>query len=34
MNWARVRHVPVVDESNHLVGLISHRDLLRTLERL
>jgi CBS domain-containing membrane protein len=29
MDWARVRHVPVVDAKNHLVGLISHRDLLR-----
>jgi CBS domain-containing protein len=25
----RIRHVPVVDAKNHLVGLISHRDLLR-----
>jgi CBS domain-containing membrane protein len=28
MNWARVRHIPVVDAENHLVGMISHRDLL------
>lgn len=29
MNWARVRHVPVVDEHGALVGMLSHRDLLR-----
>jgi CBS domain-containing membrane protein len=29
MGWARVRHVPVVDAGEHLVGMISHRDLLR-----
>ena len=29
MDWARVRHVPVVDTGEHLVGMISHRDLLR-----
>lgn len=29
MGWARVRHVPVVDAREHLVGMISHRDLLR-----
>lgn len=29
MDWANVRHVPVVDAQNHLVGLITHRDLLR-----
>lgn len=28
MSWARVRHVPVVDRENRLVGVISHRDLL------
>lgn len=28
MNWARVRHVPVVDKDNRLVGVVSHRDLL------
>ncbi|HET9706853.1 MAG TPA: CBS domain-containing protein [Gemmatimonadales bacterium] len=28
MTWAHVRHVPVVDASGALVGLISHRDLL------
>ena len=29
MNWARVRHVPVVDEENHVVGLVTQRDLLK-----
>ena len=29
MNWAHVRHVPVVDRAGRLVGLISHRDVLR-----
>jgi CBS domain-containing membrane protein len=29
MSWARVRHVPVVDAQDRLVGLISHRDLMR-----
>ncbi len=29
MGWARIRHVPVVDGRNHLVGLLTHRDLLR-----
>ncbi len=29
MGDAHVRHVPVVDASGELVGLVSHRDLLR-----
>lgn len=29
MKWAHVRHVPVVDARGRLVGIISHRDLLR-----
>jgi len=29
MEWAHIRHVPVVDGLGHLVGLVSHRDLLR-----
>ena len=29
MQWRRVRHVPVEDDSGALVGLISHRDLVR-----
>jgi CBS domain-containing membrane protein len=28
MNWAHVRHVPVVNAAGGLVGIISHRDLL------
>ena len=29
MDWRHVRHVPVEDDSGQLVGLISHRALLR-----
>jgi CBS domain-containing protein/gamma-glutamylcysteine synthetase len=29
MHWRRVRHVPVEDDEGRLVGLISHRDLLK-----
>jgi CBS domain-containing membrane protein len=29
MSWARVRHAPVVDAHDRLVGLISHRELMR-----
>ena len=29
MKLARVRHLPVVDESGRLVGLVTHRDLMR-----
>lgn len=29
MDWAHVRHVPVVDANGRLVGVVSHRDLLR-----
>lgn len=29
MEWAHVRHVPVVDHEGGLVGILSHRDLLR-----
>jgi len=28
MNWARIRHVPVVDKDSRLIGMVSHRDLL------
>jgi predicted transcriptional regulator/gamma-glutamyl:cysteine ligase YbdK (ATP-grasp superfamily) len=31
MDWQHIRHVPVEDETGHLVGLVSHRDLLRLL---
>jgi CBS domain-containing protein len=33
MDWRHIRHVPVEDEDGHLVGLVSHRDLLRLLAR-
>ena len=29
MEWAHIRHIPVVDTSNRVVGIISHRDILR-----
>lgn len=29
MKWAHVRHVPVVDDHGRLVGVVSHRDLMR-----
>jgi CBS domain-containing protein len=29
MEWKHIRHVPVEDDEGRLVGLISHRDLLR-----
>jgi CBS domain-containing membrane protein len=28
MQWAHVRHVPVVSASGQVVGMVSHRDLL------
>ena len=28
MRLARIRHLPVIDESGHLCGLVTHRDLL------
>lgn len=31
MDWRHVRHVPVEDEAGHLVGLVTHRGLLRML---
>jgi len=31
MDWRHVRHVPVEDEAGHLVGLVTHRGLLRIL---
>ena len=33
MDWRHIRHVPVEDEQGHLVGLITHRGLLRLLTR-
>jgi len=32
METNQIRHVPVVDESERLLGLISHRDVLRSQE--
>lgn len=29
MERHRIHHIPVVDEQNHVIGLVSHRDLLR-----
>jgi CBS domain-containing membrane protein len=29
MKWKHVRHLPVVDAEGELVGLVTHRDLLR-----
>jgi CBS domain-containing protein len=33
MRLASIRHLPVVDDRNHLVGILSHRDLLRAFAR-
>jgi len=33
MDWRHIRHVPVEDEGGHLVGLVTHRGLLRLLTR-
>ena len=29
MHWKRIRHVPVVDRQHNLIGLVTHRDVLR-----
>lgn len=29
MDWAHIRHIPVVDQRGRVVGLVSHRDILR-----
>ena len=31
MSWKRIRHVPVEDKDHHLVGLVTHRGVLRFL---
>jgi CBS domain-containing protein len=28
MNLARIRHIPIVDDLGHFVGLLTHRDIL------
>ena len=33
MDWAHIRHVPVEDAQNRLVGLVSYRSLLRLMAR-
>ena len=33
MDWRHIRHVPVEDEHGRLVGLVTHRGLLRLLSR-
>ncbi|MCG8425156.1 MAG: CBS domain-containing protein [Proteobacteria bacterium] len=33
MKVASIRHIPVVDERNRLVGMVSNRDILRELGR-
>ena len=33
MEWSHIRHVPVEDEDGRLVGLVSHRSLLRMIAR-
>lgn len=33
MDWERIRHVPVEDDSGRLVGLVSHRQVLRLVAR-
>jgi CBS domain-containing protein len=33
MEWSHIRHVPVEDEEGRLVGLVSHRSLLRLIAR-
>ena len=31
MDWRHIRHVPVEDDEGHLVGLVTHRGLLRVM---
>jgi len=31
MKLANIRHIPVVDDKNHLIGILSNRDVLRAL---
>lgn len=29
MGWAKIRHIPVVDDENHIIGLVTERGMLR-----
>jgi CBS domain-containing membrane protein len=29
MKWQHIRHIPIVDESDKLIGIVTHRDLLK-----
>ena len=31
MEWKHIRHLPVINDDGELVGLLTHRDLLRVL---
>lgn len=31
MNWKHIRHIPVEDDSGKLVGILSHRDLMKLM---
>lgn len=33
MDWVQIRHIPVEDDNGHLVGIMTHRTLLRYLAR-
>ncbi len=33
MDWRHIRHVPVEDREGHLVGLVTHRGLLRSMSK-
>jgi CBS domain-containing protein len=34
MQLAEIRHLPVVDKKNHVVGVVSDRDILRNLTKI
>jgi len=33
MEWEHVKHIPVEDDEGHLLGLVTHRNLLRLVAR-